>query len=148
MRCSLGLLLAAGLVATGPGCATVLAQKTKTISVQSNPPGATVFLDGNPVGVTPGAVQVLNKSTHQIRFQLAGHQDGGCTLTSTVGAGWVILDVLFLLALVPIIVDAVTGDWGSVDQVECVRTLLPAPGAMPPPAAPPPSAAPPVSPIG
>jgi len=140
MRSSLGILMASLLIGMGSGCATLFAGKTATVHVQSTPPGASVLVDGNPVGGTPGVVQVSNKSAHQIRFQLSGYEDAGCTLTTSVGAGWVILDVFLLVS---IIVDAVTGDWSSVDQVECVRTLRPAPGVAPPAAAPPPRPPPP-----
>jgi hypothetical protein len=47
------------------------------------------------------------------------HRHSGCeaktfTLTNRVGVGWIISDVIF--GLVPVVVDAATGSWHSLDQ--------------------------------
>ena len=44
------------------------------VAVASEPPGAEVFLDGEPKGRTPLSVQVPGEGTHQVRLTLDGHQ--------------------------------------------------------------------------
>jgi hypothetical protein len=58
---------------------------------------------------------------YTITFRKAGHHDVTCMIGNSVGAGWVILDILG--GLVPIIIDAVTGDWNSLDKNACTATL-------------------------
>jgi hypothetical protein len=43
--------------------------------VQSIPPGASVFLDGKPVGTTPGRVKVSSSRPVRVRLALAGYLD-------------------------------------------------------------------------
>ncbi|MDP1831908.1 MAG: serine/threonine-protein kinase [Geothrix sp.] len=44
------------------------------VAVASEPPGAEVFLDGEPKGRTPLSVPVPGEGTHQLRLTLEGHQ--------------------------------------------------------------------------
>jgi len=43
--------------------------------VQSIPPGASVFLDGKPVGTTPGRIKVSSSRPVRVRIALSGYQD-------------------------------------------------------------------------
>ncbi|MDX2059486.1 MAG: PEGA domain-containing protein [Gemmatimonadales bacterium] len=110
------------LVALG-GCATLLASKSKEISLTTEPAGAEVLVNGNRVGLTPMRLKVEHGKSHTITFRKAGHRDMSCELTAKTGAGWVILDVL--TGLVPIIIDAATGDWKQVKGDGCSVTLTP-----------------------
>lgn len=95
------------------GCATILAGKGPVeIPTASTPTGADVYLDGNRLGTTPMNVKVERKKAQTLVFKKAGFKDTSCILEKSTGAGWVILDVVF--GLVPVVVDAVTGDWTSV----------------------------------
>lgn len=118
---SLSLCLVAALV----GCATILAGKGPVeIPTATTPPGADVYLDGNRLGTTPVKVQVERQKSHTLVFKKAGYKDASCVLDKSTGAGWVVLDVIF--GVVPIVVDAVTGDWSKVSG-NCTLVLDKAP---------------------
>ena len=116
------------LLPTMVGCAAILAKKTTPVSMNSNPTGAEVWIDGNRAGTTPVTISLDHKSEHVVVFILDGHQETSCRLNRKVGAGWVILDVL--LGVVPVIVDAATGSWHSLDSDVC-NVQLPRGGAGP-----------------
>lgn len=103
------------------GCATILAgHGPVNIPTATNPNGADVYLDGNRLGTTPVTVQVERKKPHTLVFKKAGYKDASCVLATSTGAGWVILDVI--TGIVPIVIDAVTGDWTKVGG-NCSLTL-------------------------
>jgi len=104
-------------------CATLFASKSKGIPLVSEPQGAEVYLDGNRVGITPMNVSIDNGKSQVVTFKKAGYKDVTCQLTAKTGAGWVILDILG--GLVPIIIDAATGDWKQVKESSCTLTLPP-----------------------
>jgi hypothetical protein len=45
-----------------------------SVLVESRPSGATVFLDGKNIGVTPLSVPDVPVGSHVVRLELAGHQ--------------------------------------------------------------------------
>lgn len=103
---SLGVLFSAG-------CATLFSSKAPVAIPSSvEPDGATVYVDGQRVGTTPYNLVVERKKSHIIAFQKEGYKDASCQLTATAGAGWIILDVLG--GLIPVVIDAATGDWMKV----------------------------------
>jgi hypothetical protein len=116
-------MLALLLMIQAAGCATLLVPSTAHIPVTSNPPGATVLLDGQRLGETPMVVQAANKNRHVITLHMDGYREGVCQLTTGVGAGYVILDVL--LGIVPAIIDVATNSWTDIDQRDCRVTLQP-----------------------
>jgi len=44
------------------------------VQVTSEPPGAEIFLDGEPRGKTPAAIEVPGEGSHQLRLALEGYQ--------------------------------------------------------------------------
>jgi hypothetical protein len=129
MKRALAALLLAPL-----GCATILNDDVRMVTVQSNPPGAQIVVDGIPAGVTPATIPLANSRDHQIMLN-GPYGTQACFLESRVGAGWVVLDIILLPIIIPIVVDAITGDWASLSQNGCYVNLAPPPG--PPPTAPP-----------
>ncbi len=113
------VLLAAFLV--GSGCATLFASKSTTVSFNSNPVGASILVDGNRVGSTPFSMELDHKKDHVITFRMQGREDMTCLIGRKIGVGWIILDVLG--GLVPVIIDAATGSWHSLDKNQCSVTL-------------------------
>lgn len=140
MKRALRAALLASLTSTAVGCATILNEDTRLVTVQSNPPGAQIVVDGVPAGVTPATIPVSNSDDHHIVISGPGGAQG-CFLESRVGAGWVVLDIILLPLLVPIVVDAITGEWASLGQTACYVNMG-GPAALPP-AGPPPPPAPP-----
>jgi hypothetical protein len=113
------------------GCAAILGSKTTEVTAVSQPPGAEVYLDGARVGVTPDTISVESKKSHTLVLKLEGYKEDSCVLTSSVDAGWVILDVL-LGGLVGVIVDAATGEWNELTRKSCDLVLSPATDRPPP----------------
>jgi len=103
------------------GCATLFNQDTKAIAFTSVPIEAEVWIDGVQRGVTPLTLDLDNHTSHTVTFRKQGHRDVVCNLTTTTGALRIVLDVLG--GLVPVIVDAATGAWKSVEQDSCNVTL-------------------------
>jgi hypothetical protein len=106
------------------GCASVLGSKQAAFSFNSSPQQAQVFVDGSPMGETPLKVKLSNTKAHTVTFKKDGYQDVSCQLEKGTGAGWVIFDVL--TGLVPVIIDAATGNWTQTKSHECTQTLTPA----------------------
>ena len=103
------------------GCATLFNEDTKAIAFTSVPVEAEVWIDGVQRGVTPLTLNLDNHTSHTVTFRKEGHRDVVCSLTTTTGTLWIVLDVLG--GLIPVIVDAATGAWKSVEQDSCNVTL-------------------------
>jgi len=91
------------------GCATVFHNPSHPINVNSDPGGAKIYIDGIYVGETPVVYKVDGRKTHEIEFRKEGYKSKAYHLENFVGGGWVVLDIVF--GLVPVIVDAATGQW-------------------------------------
>lgn len=107
-------------------CATIFGSKEKELPIISEPGGAEVYLDGVRIGTTPVKYKIDNTKAHTIVFKKEGFKDASCTLNRGTSAGWVILDVLG--GLVPIVIDAATGNWSQVKAKECMTRLEPETG--------------------
>lgn len=108
------LMLAAVVLITLNGCATILNGTSDNVQVNSEPPQAKVYVDGYAVATTPAKVKLESKKVHYIEVKKEGYETWGYQVTNGVGAGWIILDIFF--GIVPIVVDAVTGAWYSLDS--------------------------------
>jgi hypothetical protein len=103
------------------GCATILAGKQKDVSFAADPNGAQVYVNGSLMGTTPVQIKLENNKDYTIEFKKEGYQTKTYFLNKGIGVGWLILDVLF--GLVPVVVDAVTGDWNFL-TTDNVKVLL------------------------
>ena len=137
-RAALALLVVAGL-----GCATIMRGTTSLVTVRSDAPGALVFVDGAPCGVTPLVVPLDHTVAHDVVVRRDGMQQA-FRLTSGVEAAWVVLD-LFATGAVGIVVDAITGAWSALSQTDVFASFgaasllaptLPPPSSAPVPVAP------------
>lgn len=102
-------------------CATIFKGSTDNVSFSSDPSGAKVYVNGTLLGTTPVQLELKSKNSYTIEFKKEGYETRTVLLNNSVGAGWIVLDALF--GLVPIIVDAATGNWYSLDQ-EHVNAVL------------------------
>ena len=93
------------------GCATLFADDVTRIQITASP-GQQVIVDGAPAGRSPTVVEVSNHTDHVV---VVG--DRSCRLFASVGAGWVILDIL--AGVWPIVIDLVTEDWKGVQASGC-----------------------------
>lgn len=102
-------------------CATIFKGSTDDVSFSSEPSGAKVYVNGNLLGTTPVQLELKSKSSYTIEFKKEGYETKTVLLNNSVGAGWIVLDILG--GLIPIIIDAATGNWYELDQ-EHVNAVL------------------------
>ncbi len=117
------------IVLASSGCAALFASKRAHVAMQSTPSEAEVWVDGNRMGVTPVTLELSKKKSHTVTFKRDGYQDITYAIDTKVGAGWIILDVLG--GLIPVIVDASTGSWKSLNTGTVNQTLTPMSQATP-----------------
>jgi hypothetical protein len=129
-RPALALALAAAVGTTG--CGLIFTSSSTPVTLETDPPGANITIDGQPIGKTPLTVEVSNRRDHIVTFQLGQGAPTACHLTASTGAGWVLLDIMG--ALIPVIIDAVSDGWTTLDQTRCharIQTGEGAPSAAP-----------------
>lgn len=105
------------------GCATLFSTTTKGVMFTSEPTGAEVIINGQSFGKTPLSLNMKQKGDYAVTFRAAGFDDRSYRLNNHVGAGWIILDVLG--GIIPVVIDAATGSWYSLDD-NSVHGVLPA----------------------
>ncbi len=108
------VLLAASTLALSSGCATILKGSRESLTVVSQPAGAKVQINGIDVGNTPLTTRVNGTNDQLVMVRKDGYETRTILVASSVGAGWIVVD--FLCGVLPVLVDAVTGDWKSLDQ--------------------------------
>jgi len=113
------------LLALLPSCATLFNGSKDAVDFSSDPGGAKVYVNGQFMGTTPFQLELISKHSYTIEFRKDGFQNKTVLLTNSVGGGWIVLDVIF--GLVPILVDASTGDWYGLDQDHIAAALETAP---------------------
>lgn len=95
-------------------CATLFKGSSDDVSFSSDPSGTKVYVNGNLLGTTPVQLQLESKKSYTIEFKKEGFETKTVMLNNSVGAGWVVLDVLG--GLIPVVIDAATGNWYSLNQ--------------------------------
>ena len=105
------------------GCATIFSGSNESINFNSEPQGAKVLINGSEEGKTPLAARLKKGKEYIVEFVKDGYDTKSMRMTYSVGAGWIVLDIL--AGFVGLIVDAVTGNWNSYDQTEYKATLTP-----------------------
>jgi hypothetical protein len=127
---------AAAALALATGCATIIAGGPDHVPVNTNPPGAYVYVNGQVVGQTPTVISLdRHDSSAQIQIYLPGFQPIVLVRDKSLNA-WTLLNLL--VGVLPIIVDLVTGDIQEYDDTPLALGLTPAgPGTTPTPPPPP-----------
>jgi hypothetical protein len=93
----------------------------RNISINSEPLGAKVFINGQVVGFTPLKYKLDPHYEYNIEFSKDGFKKTTFVLKNRVGIGWVLLDATFCFA--PMLFDAETGDWKEFKQRKILVTL-------------------------
>jgi hypothetical protein len=106
------------------GCATLFSSGNVPVQFQSNTPGAEVFIDGTSRGRTPLTLELDNTKPVTATFKMAGMQDQTVEIGTKVRPGFIVLDVLG--GFIPVIVDAATGEWKTLDKTLVQATMVPA----------------------
>ncbi len=112
----IGMVVAALSLSSLSACGALFNGGPANVTVNSNPAGAEVWVDGTSRGVTPATLQLSKNQNHTVTLRRPGYQETTVTLNRKVSGTYVILDVLG--GLIPIIVDAATGSWYVLDTKE------------------------------
>ncbi|MEO2050350.1 PEGA domain-containing protein [Flagellimonas beolgyonensis] len=102
-------------------CATLFGKKSHALAIGSEPRGADVYVNGFKMGTTPVELNLKADKSYTIEYRKEGYQSVTRVVNTKVGAGWIVLDVLG--GVIPIIVDAATGNWNKLDQ-DAVNAVL------------------------
>jgi hypothetical protein len=97
------------------GCATIINGPTEKVKFDSKPPGATVYVNGKPIGQTPRLVVLSRFRSPQVRFELAGFQPYELKLQRNYNYTVVLNNTV---GFAPIVVDAATGALYEIDLPE------------------------------
>lgn len=119
----IGLALAALSLSSLSACGALFNGGPANVTVNSNPAGAEVWVDGTNRGVTPATLQLSKGQNHTVTLRRPGYQETTVMLNRKLSTTYLILDVLG--GLVPIIVDAATGSWYVLDTDDVNVTLAP-----------------------
>lgn len=93
------------------GCATILAGGPDMVVVNSNPQGATIILDGVPVGVTPATISFSRSCEGVVVLEKPGYQNTRLDVDKVVN-GWVFGN-LIIGGLIGLGVDLATSNQGK-----------------------------------
>jgi hypothetical protein len=112
-------VIVAGLVlsmvaGTLSGCASILKGTSQDVFLVSEPSKAEIYVDGQLRGTTPLELELETDETYVVEYRMDGYTTQTFNISNSIGAGWIILDVV--CGLVPVAVDAVTGAWYSLDE--------------------------------
>lgn len=120
---SIAFLLA--VLTLSSSCATLFADDTRSVMITSNPPGAEITVNGSVRGVTPTRMTVNDHDRLVVTIRKAGFHPGGCYINTSIGAVWVILDLVLFATIAPLVIDLITSDWSSLESEFCSVNLLP-----------------------
>lgn len=134
MKKSIKLLTLATLGASAlyfSGCSSILNGTRQTVSFNSNPPGAKLYINGMQVGKTPYVCEVHRGDNPEVVMRKEGYEDEKYTMTDSVDGVKYFLGNggLCLLWIVPgvvgFIVDPITGAMWEYDYPNVNLELTP-----------------------
>ncbi len=102
-------------------CATLFKGSTDTVSFSSDPSDTKVYVNGIFLGTTPFQIELKSNHSYTIEFKKEGYGTKTVLLNNSVGAGWIVLDIFG--GVIPVIIDAATGNWYNLDQ-EHINAIL------------------------
>lgn len=121
-------------------CATIFKGSTDNIEFTSEPSEAKVYANEELLGTTPLKVNLISHKSYKIEFKKEGYDVSKAQLDYKVGSGWLLLDIaggssplglfvlvrkgydlgeplaLFSLGLIPLAIDALTGNWNVFER--------------------------------
>lgn len=91
-------------------CATLIHGGMQTVSINTDPPGARVTVDGQNV-VAPAEVKLGRDRDHQVVASMAGYDDA----TATINSHFSWITVVDMVLILPWFVDLISGGSGYLD---------------------------------
>jgi hypothetical protein len=138
-------LIAACLAVSG--CAAVFKGSTQEVRFDAVPQGADVRIESQYVGTAPLETELRRGDSPNVRVSKPGYADQTIHVQHHPDTPWFIWDiatcVVPVLLCIPVLVDAISGSWYSLEDEYRVK-LDPAPGAPAPAAPMPPASATPM----
>ncbi len=96
-------------------CATIIkGNNSSIVTLTSIPSDAIVLINGLPAGRTPCRLKFRNNKYAYIQFKKEGYESSYSIVSDNIEIGWVLLDCI--CGFLPMIVDASTGAWYSIDE--------------------------------
>ena len=129
MKRLLSVYLSLNVLLLQTGCASIVSGRHQDISVRSNPPGASVEIDGLAVGKTPLTTEAKRKKRHQVKISKEGYLEE--TRMTKKGYNWWFTGNIILGGIVGIIIDFATGAVYSVSPDELNVSLVQKEGVEP-----------------
>jgi hypothetical protein len=112
------------------GCATITGGTgPQKVKVASNPPGATVIVDGQPCAMTPAVLRLDRKVEHQILLEKAGYMPAEADLKPGINP-WIFGNVVGG-GLIGVVVDLATDSERRLSPSKVDVNLSPAGGPTP-----------------
>jgi hypothetical protein len=105
----IGLVVAALSLSSLSACGALFNGGPANVTVNSNPAGAEVWVDGTNRGVTPATLQLSKGQSHTVTLRRAGYQEKTVVIDRKLSSTYLILDILG--GLLPVVIDAATGSW-------------------------------------
>ena len=93
------------------------------MSFSTDPENASVYVNGMYSGKGAFQQNFASNGTYAVECRRPGYEAKSQSITHSVGAGWIILDVLG--GLVPRIIDVPTGRWNQLDNTTVRCSLEP-----------------------
>lgn len=84
MRIIIAFVISIASIVSLGGCSTIVNGTTQSISISSDPAGAEVQVDGNPVGVTPLSTELKRKHNHLVTISLNGYKSQQITINKVM----------------------------------------------------------------
>ncbi|HOV91643.1 MAG TPA: PEGA domain-containing protein [Candidatus Kapabacteria bacterium] len=95
------------------GCGLIFHGTKDPVNFTSEPEKCQVYINGIFMGTTPLMLELKSNKTYIVEFRKDGYERKVFNLTNSVNGGYIFLDVLF--GLWPIVIDAATGGWYTLD---------------------------------
>lgn len=104
------------------GCATLFkSNNSSALAINSSPAHAKVFVNGTYRGTTPVNLKMSPDRAYDIRLERDGYDPLVYHVGKKVGTKWIILDILG--GGIPILVDAITGNWYELEESDISLSL-------------------------